>query len=52
MKGTDLMVEKFIYIQNQEAHHVLVKQYKSNKNLDRYFLSKAWPRRTLVIARM
>ena len=36
-KGTELMVKKFICIQNQEEHleHlVLGKQNKSNKNLD------------------
>ena len=36
-KGTELMVEKFICIQNQKERLVLVKQYKSNQNLDRCF---------------
>ena len=36
-KDTGLMVKKFICIQNQENYLVLVKQCKSNKNLDRGF---------------
>ena len=40
-KGTQLMLKKFLCIQNQEKHLVLVKQYKSNKNLDPSFLSQA-----------
>ena len=36
-KWTELMVKKFICIQNQEEHLVIVKQCKSNKNLDRCF---------------
>ena len=32
-KGTELMVKKFIYIQNQEEHTGLVKQCKKNKIL-------------------
>ena len=36
-----LIVSKFVPIQSWEEYHVLVKQYKSDKNLDCCFLSQA-----------
>ena len=36
-----LKVNKFIYVQNKEEHLVLVGLYKSIRNLDCYFRSKA-----------